>query len=92
MKPWWTISSIRPYCIMKLPFMHDMLKRAQETCHTTSREAGEIAKLANVKHLLIGHYSARYKNLIPLLEEAQAVFPAAELALEGSIFTLKDYA
>ncbi len=73
-------------------FMHDMLVRAQETCHSTSHEAAQMAKIAQVKHLLLGHYSARYKNLTPLLEEAQAVFPHTELAIEGSIFKIKDYA
>jgi ribonuclease Z len=69
-------------------FMHDRLDRAKETFHTTSVQAAELAKKANVKQLLLGHFSARYKNLEPLLEEAREVFPDTALALEGLKFTV----
>ncbi len=64
-------------------FSHDMLDRARATFHTTSLQAAELAKKAEVKKLIIGHFSARYKNLSPLLMEARTVFPNTELALEG---------
>lgn len=67
-------------------FMHDMLERAQQTYHTTSLQAALIAKKAEVKKLLIGHFSARYKTLQPLLLEARSVFKNTELAVEGSVF------
>ena len=38
--------------------------------------------------LLIGHFSARYKTLNELLDEAQTVFPETELALEGKTFVI----
>lgn len=69
-------------------FMHDMLDRAQITFHTTARQAGEIAKVCEVKRLLIGHFSARYKNLGPLLEEARSEFLATDLAVEGRTFLI----
>ena len=67
-------------------FLHEMVDRAKETFHTTSLEAAEIAKEAHVKKLLLGHYSARYRTLQPLLEEAQQVFPTTELSVEGKWF------
>jgi ribonuclease Z len=67
-------------------FMNDMLGRAQETHHTTALQAGEIAVKAQVKKLLIGHFSARYKTLEGLLEEARSVFAPTELAIEGHVF------
>ncbi len=69
-------------------FMHDLLPRAQETFHTTSLQAGQIAKKAEVKALLLGHFSARYKDLTPLLEEARTVFENTELGVEGKKFTI----
>ena len=66
--------------------MHDMADRASATYHTTSLQAAEIAKKAEVKKLLIGHFSARYKNLGLLLDEARTVFKNTELALEGLRF------
>jgi ribonuclease Z len=64
-------------------FMHNMLDRAKETYHTTSLQAGQLAQKAAVKKLMIGHYSARYKDLQPLLEEAKLGFPETILAQEG---------
>ena len=42
----------------------------------------------NVKKLLLGHFSARYKDLTPLLKEAKSIFPNTELALEQSTFVV----
>ena len=69
-------------------FMQDMLGRAEETFHTTAQQAGEIALKAKAKKLLIGHFSARYRELEPLLEEAQAIFPLTSLAIEGQTFMI----
>ncbi len=69
-------------------FMHDMLDRAKETFHTTSFEAAQIAKKALVKKLLIGHFSARYRDLAPMLLEAREVFPETYLAQEGETFLI----
>lgn len=67
-------------------FMHDLLGRAQETHHTTALQAGEIAQKAQVKQLLIGHFSARYKTLDGLLNEARSVFSDTDLAIEGKTY------
>jgi len=71
-------------------FLHNMLDRAIETHHTTALQAGEVALQTNAQKLLIGHFSARYKTLIELLEEAQSVFPQTELAIEGRTFLIGD--
>lgn len=69
-------------------FLSDKADRAKETFHSTAAQAATIAKMAEVKRLIIGHFSARYKNLYPLLEEAQSVFENTTLALEGDRFTI----
>jgi ribonuclease BN (tRNA processing enzyme) len=69
-------------------FLHDRLQRAQETFHTTALQAGQIAKLANAKNLMIGHYSARYLDLEPLLLEAKKIHLETYLAIEGEVFQL----
>ena len=48
-------------------FMDDKEKDAQAKFHSTARQAAMIAKKAEVKKLMLGHYSARYKNLDGLL-------------------------
>lgn len=70
-------------------FLNNMLERAQSTYHTTALQAGEVAVRTHVKKLLIGHFSARYKTLNELLEEASSVFPATELAVEGKTFIIE---
>lgn len=62
--------------------------RAKETFHSTAREAAEIARLAQVKQLIIGHYSARYTDLKPLFQEALQVFPQTIMAQEGMNLSL----
>ena len=69
-------------------FMHDMLPRAQETFHSTSLEAAQVAKQVGAKKLLLGHYSARYRDLTPLLEEAKLEFDNTELSLEGKWYNV----
>lgn len=69
-------------------FMEDEKEKAHETKHSTAREAATMAKQAGVEKLLIGHFSARYQILEPLLQEAKEVFFNTELAIEGTTFEL----
>ena len=59
------------------------ISRAKETFHTTASQAAEIARNAQAKQLLIGHFSARYEDETILLEEAKAIFPKTVLAKEN---------
>lgn len=63
-------------------FASDNLGRAKETYHTTAVQAAELARSAEVKKLLIGHFSARYEDESVLLEEAREIFPETLLASE----------
>ena len=69
-------------------FLHNRAARAQETHHSTSLQAAEIAKAAQVKQLLIGHFSARYNDAELLLTEARTLFDDVVLAVEGNIISL----
>lgn len=66
-------------------FAESELVKADKTAHSTARQAAEIAKLAEVKRLVIGHFSSRYTDLTPLLEEAKVVFLETKLAYEGKL-------
>ena len=63
--------------------------RAVQTYHGTTEHAATIAQKAGVSRLLIGHFSAKYEDLSPLLEEAREIFPETELALEGEVFQVE---
>ena len=69
-------------------FAQSDLARAKETYHTTAAQAAEIASEAEVKQLVIGHFSARYEDESVLLKEAQAIFPNTLLAKENLRITL----
>ncbi|MDD4213924.1 MAG: ribonuclease Z, partial [Bacteroidales bacterium] len=69
-------------------FMHDMEERANAKQHSTTVHAATIAKKAHVKKLIIGHYSARYDELEPVLKETQNVFSNTEIAEEGKIYSV----
>ncbi len=64
-------------------------KTAKERGHSTTLQAAKCAAAADVKQLIIGHFSSRYKELEPLREEAQTMFPNTELALEGHEFIIE---
>lgn len=67
-------------------FADDMKDRAYGTFHSTAKEAASIAMEANVGKLILGHFSARYRELDVILQEAQTVFSKSELAIEGTTF------
>jgi ribonuclease Z len=71
-------------------FMDDLRHRAVQTFHSTARQAAELAAKAQVRQLLIGHFSVRYKDLTPLLEEARLYFPNTQLAVEGTTVRVSD--
>ena len=64
-------------------FLNDKKDRAAQTFHSTAEQAAEIAKTANVKQLLLGHFSARYGDLDQFIAEAKPVFDNCLLATDG---------
>lgn len=69
-------------------FLKDKESLATTTKHATAAQAANIAQLAHVKQLIIGHYSSRYTNKEDFKIEAQAVFENTHLALEGTVFEI----
>ena len=61
---------------------------AKETFHSTAGQAARMAMLAEAKHLLLGHFSSRYPDPTPLLEQAREVFPNTDLCYDGAVFEL----
>jgi ribonuclease Z len=59
---------------------------AGKTMHSTAKEAARIALKANVKQLILGHYSTRYENIGLFKEQAETIFPNVLLADDGKSF------
>lgn len=60
----------------------DCARQARNRFHSTAREAAITAREAGVKNLLLGHFSSRYDDEQPLLQQAREEFPATLLARE----------
>lgn len=64
-------------------YHHALEEIAVARFHSTTKQAGKIAKLAGIKKLLIGHFSSKYDTLEEFETETREIFPNTDLALEG---------
>jgi len=67
-------------------FGDDKEESAARKFHSTARQAAQIASMANAKRLLIGHFSAKYRNAEELLNQAREVFANTDIAEEGNVY------
>lgn len=66
----------------------DMKDKAIKYLHSTAHEAALTAYESGVQKLIIGHFSQRYTDETPLLNEAKAVFENTVLANEGKEYNV----
>lgn len=59
---------------------------ARTTGHSTSVDAARSALEADAGTLIIGHFSARHKNISLLVEEARRIFPRTIAAVDGMTY------
>jgi ribonuclease Z len=57
--------------------------------HATAKQAATIASKAQVKNLILGHYSTRYSSVELFKQEAQTIFSNVHLAEDGKEFSLE---
>jgi len=69
-------------------FLDELREQATYTMHSTALQAATLAQKAEVKRLLIGHFSVRYRDLTPLLLEAKSIFDNTQLATEGKTISI----
>ena len=70
--------------IHEATFADDEKARADETGHSTARQAAELAKAAGALRLALTHVSVRYAyDVSGLLAEAREVFPETVVAKDG---------
>ncbi|MFW5973623.1 MAG: ribonuclease Z [Bacteroidota bacterium] len=70
-------------------FLEKHHQRARHTGHSTAVEAAHIAEQAGAHRLLLGHFSARYQSVQPLVEEAQRIFKNTDAAEELKRYSLE---
>ena len=65
-------------------FLETHSEIAKKTLHSTALDAAKIAKKSEVKKLVLGHYSSRYKNKKAFYDEAVKTFPNVVLSYDGA--------
>ena len=61
---------------------------ATKTKHSTAKQAAQIAKDAEVKFLVLGHFSSRYPDESLFITEASEIFESVNIAREGKSFEI----
>lgn len=64
----------------------ELAEEARDRHHSTSIEAAQVAREAGARRLILTHFSPRYEDVTPLVEEARTVFPATEAAADLACF------
>jgi ribonuclease Z len=73
-------------------FDKSLEKLAAVTGHSTTLDAAKTALEAKAGRLIIGHFSARYRNILDLVEEARTLFPATFAAIDGMSYDVYEIA
>jgi ribonuclease Z len=66
--------------IHEATYTEEFATEAQQYGHSTAAQAAYTAREAGAKQLLITHFSSRYPDPYPLLQEAREIFPNTILA------------
>lgn len=69
-------------------YADDNLLMAEKYFHSTARQAALVARDAQARQLILGHYSSRYEDENILLDEARQVFENTILADENMVVNL----
>lgn len=69
-------------------YTNDFAHLARQRGHSTSAEAARIAQMAGAERLILGHFSKRYRDESPIINEATEIFPNTILANDGMIIDL----
>lgn len=82
------ISSIKNVDLLyhEATFLDAEADRASQTFHSTAKQAATIALKANVKRLILGHFSARYKDMNAFKLEAETIFEPVFVPEDGELF------
>lgn len=76
------------YLYHETTFLDSEEALAEKTMHSTAKQAARIAKQADCKQLILGHYSTRYASIDLFKEEAVTIFENTVLADDGVVFEL----
>lgn len=67
-------------------YLDDMAVLAEERMHTTLGQAIDIAKSANIDHMIVGHYSSRYQDTEIFMKQGLPKYDGLLLGEEGKVY------
>src|SRR6266508_4042528 len=76
------LSENADWVIHEATFTEELIEESNHFGHSTAIQAAETAREAGARRLLIAHFSSRFPDARPLLEEAGSVFPETYAAVD----------
>jgi ribonuclease Z len=70
-------------------YLHSEVALADQWAHATALQAGQIAQAAGIPTLILGHLSARYKDIAPFIDECKDLVLNTIMAAEGLTVEVK---
>ena len=70
-------------------FLMDRKERAEQTFHSTAKDAALMALASGARKLLLGHFSSRYGDTIGHANEACEIFQDVEAVKDGEVYEVK---
>ena len=67
-------------------YAEEMRAEADARLHSTAMGAASVAADAGASLLILTHFSTRYRDVTPLVDEARTVFPNVEAASDFAVF------
>lgn len=74
--------------VIEATYMEEERDMARQFAHLTARQAGDLARRAGVKRLILTHISRRYRDK-DVVAEAQAAFPDTVVARDFDVYAIK---
>ena len=71
--------------VIESTYLHEAADDANNNAHLTARQAAEIAQRAGARRVVLTHFSQRYPDTTPFLEEARAIHSDVVCARDGLV-------
>lgn len=71
-------------------FMKDLQEVATNKFHMTTEDSSKLAKESEAQKLMVGHFSARYRDLTEFKEEMETLYPGTILVNDNDTINIRE--